>query len=125
MVPWWGTDSYFNNEQIQIGDIEIMNSAYGSSGSFVSRIRSKYIGHNAYTGRRSNFCSKPTHLFQKASYAYKKIDTVMNEFSPNDVSSHLHICDHSIVKFDIIENCLGFPNTSHVESLNSFRISAV
>ena len=32
MVSWRGTESYFNNEQIQIGDIEIMTSAYGSSG---------------------------------------------------------------------------------------------
>ena len=30
MVSWWGTDLYFNNEQIQIGDIEIMTSSYGS-----------------------------------------------------------------------------------------------
>ena len=30
MVSWGGTDSYLNNEQIQIGDIEIMTSAYGS-----------------------------------------------------------------------------------------------
>ena len=46
MVSWWGTDSYFNNEQIQIGDIEIVTSTYGSSGSFGSRVRSKYIGNN-------------------------------------------------------------------------------
>ena len=37
-----------------------MNAAYGSSGSFVLRARSKYIGHNTYTGRRRNFHSKPT-----------------------------------------------------------------
>ena len=43
MVSWWGTDSYFNNEQIQIGDTEIMTSAYGSSGSFVSKVGSKSI----------------------------------------------------------------------------------
>ena len=30
-----------------------MNDAYGSSGSFGSKVRSKYIGHNTYTGRRS------------------------------------------------------------------------
>ena len=29
MVSWWGTDIYFNNEQIQIGDIEFMTAAYG------------------------------------------------------------------------------------------------
>ena len=60
MVYWWVKYSYFNNEQIKIGDIEIMISAYGSSGPFGSRVRSKYIGHKTYTGRRSNFCSKPT-----------------------------------------------------------------
>ena len=37
-----------------------MNAAYGSSGSSGSRVRSKYIGYNTYTGRRSNFCSNPT-----------------------------------------------------------------
>ena len=46
MVSWWGTDSYFNNEQIQIGDTELMNAAYGSSGSFGSRVRSKSFGNN-------------------------------------------------------------------------------
>ena len=46
MVSWWGTDSYFNNEQIKIGDIEIMSSACSSSGSFGSRVRSKSIVHN-------------------------------------------------------------------------------
>ena len=30
IVSWWGTDSYFNNEQIQIGDIEITTAASGS-----------------------------------------------------------------------------------------------
>ena len=39
MVSWWGTDSYFNNEQIKIGDIEIMTYAYGSLGSFSLRMR--------------------------------------------------------------------------------------
>ena len=60
MVSWWGIDSYFNYEQIQIGNIEVMTATYGSSGSFGSRLRSESIGHNTYTGRRSNFLSKPT-----------------------------------------------------------------
>ena len=55
MVAWWLTNTYFNNELIQIGDIEIMTSAYGSSVSFGSRVRSKYIGHNTYIGIRSHF----------------------------------------------------------------------
>ena len=37
-----------------------MTSEYGSSGSFGSIVRSKYIGHNRYTGRRNNFRSKIT-----------------------------------------------------------------
>ena len=55
MVSWWGTDSYFNNEQIKIGDNQIMTYAYGLSGSFGSRVGSKSIGNNTYTGRRINF----------------------------------------------------------------------
>ena len=31
MVSFWRTDSYYYNKLIQIGDIEIMNSVYGSS----------------------------------------------------------------------------------------------
>ena len=31
MVYWWGIYSYFNNEQIQIGDIEILKLWLGSS----------------------------------------------------------------------------------------------
>ena len=59
MISWWGTDSYFNNEKFKFSDIEIMTFAYGSPGSFRSRVRYKSIGHNTYTGRRFNFCSKP------------------------------------------------------------------
>ena len=62
MVSWWGIDSYFNNEPIQIGDIEIMTAAYDSSGSFGSRSRSKYILHNTYTSRRSHLRSKTTQI---------------------------------------------------------------
>ena len=39
MVSWWETDSYINNEQIKIGVIENMTSAYGSLGTFVSKVR--------------------------------------------------------------------------------------
>ena len=58
MVSCWGRYPYFNNEPIQIIDVILMNSAYGLSGSFGSRVRSKSIGHNTYTGRRSNLLSK-------------------------------------------------------------------
>ena len=60
MVYWRGKDSCLNNEQIHIGGIKIMTSEYGLSGSFGSRVRSKYIGHITYTGRRINFRLKPT-----------------------------------------------------------------
>ena len=73
IVYWWWTDLYFNYEKNQIGDIEIMTSEYGSSGSFGSRVRSKSIDHNIYTDRRSNFLSKPTPihvLVQKTDLDY-------------------------------------------------------
>ena len=34
VVSWWGRYSYFNNENFQISDIEIMNALFGSSGYF-------------------------------------------------------------------------------------------
>ena len=37
-----------------------MTVAYGPSGLFGSRVRSKYIEHKTYIDRRSNFRSKPT-----------------------------------------------------------------
>ena len=37
-----------------------MTATYGSSGLFGSTVSSKYIGHNTYTGRISNVCSKLT-----------------------------------------------------------------
>ena len=37
-----------------------MDSAYGLLGSNSSIFRSKYIGHNTYTGRISHFRSKPS-----------------------------------------------------------------
>ena len=65
MVGNWLIFQYW---KIQIGDIEIMISVYGSPGSFGSRVSSKSNGHNIYTSRRSNFRSKPTPIhgpFQK------------------------------------------------------------
>ena len=35
------------------------NTAFGPSKYFLSRVGSNFIGHNTYTGRRRNFCSKP------------------------------------------------------------------
>ena len=64
-------------------------------------------------------------MSQKVSNASKRIDPVNIGFSPNDVSSNLHICDHWIVTFGIIEKIIGFSNTSHVDSLDRFGISVV
>ena len=153
MVSCWRIDSYFNTEQIQIGDAEIMISVYGSPGSFISRVRSKSIGHNTYTGRRSNLRSKPTPIYgpvnkpdlnysysishfsrlpqavpnyfnclsQKVSHTSKIIDPVINEFSTNDVSIYLHICDQSIITFGIREKFIGLSKTSYADSLDRFR----
>ena len=54
-----------------------MTSEYCSSESFGSRVRSKYIVHNIYTGRRINFRSKPTPIhipFHKydLNYSYSR-----------------------------------------------------
>ena len=73
MVPWWRTGSYLNNGLIQTGDIEIINATYGSLVSFWSRVRSRYIGHNTYVGRRSNVHLKPTPIhgpLQKSDLNY-------------------------------------------------------
>ena len=86
-----------------------------------------------YSYYRSHFISLPqadakeiiNHLSQKVSYASKIIDTVINIFSPNEVTSHLHICDKSITTFGIRGLFLGFSNTSHVDSLDKFIKSAV
>ena len=59
VVSWLGRYSYLNNEQIQISAVLHMNAAYGSSGSFGSRVGSKCDGHNTYTGRRRKLRSKP------------------------------------------------------------------
>ena len=40
--------------------IDIMISAYCSSGLFGSRVWTKSIVNNTYTGRKSDLCSKPT-----------------------------------------------------------------
>ena len=60
MVSWWVRYLYFNNEAIQISDVVFMNAEYGSLVSFRSINRSKFIGHNTYTGKRENFRSEPT-----------------------------------------------------------------
>ena len=48
------------------------------------------------------------------------IDPVINGFISNEVKSHFHIFDHSIITFGIKGFCLGFSNTSNVDSLDTF-----
>ena len=60
-------------------------------------------------------------LSQKISSASKIIDRVIDGFSNNKVRIILHICYHSIFTFCIRRLCLGFSNTSHVDSLYRFR----
>ena len=58
-----GDEIHFQSFKNSKRYVVLMNSVYGSSGSFVSRVRSKYIGNSTYTYRRSNFHSikKPIH----------------------------------------------------------------
>ena len=64
-------------------------------------------------------------MSQKVDYAYKIFNPVINEFSPNEVRIYLHIFYHSIVTFVIRGLCLGFSDTSHVDSLDRFINSVV
>ena len=81
MVSWWVIDSYFNIEKIHIRDIEILIYAYGSSGSFGSRVRSKSIGNKNYTGRRSNFRSKTTPIHGPVHKYYLNYSYSRSHFS--------------------------------------------
>ena len=60
MVYWWGRYLYFNDKQIKISNIEMMNYAFGSSVSFELRAMSTCIEHNNYGGGKIKLISKPT-----------------------------------------------------------------
>ena len=81
MFSWWVTYSYFNNEQIQIGDIYMINHEYDSSGSFGSMVSSKAIEHRTYTYRRSNFHSKLTLIHGPAHRYYLNYSYLRSHFS--------------------------------------------
>ena len=91
MVSWWGRYQYFNNKQIQIGDVVPINTVYGSSGSFRSRVGSKYIGNNTYTGNRSNSFSKPTPIHVPVNQSELIFSYLRSQFSwlPQAVSRGL------------------------------------
>ena len=105
-----------------------MTSAYGSFESFGSRVSSKSIIHNTYTGRRIKIRSKATpihgpvhksylnYLYSRSYFSrlpkadakkliyffsHKVSYPVLNGFITNDSSIHFHICDHSIFTFGI------------------------
>ena len=120
VVSWWGTDSYFNNELIQIGDIEIMTSEYGSSGSFGSMLRSKYIGYNTHISRGIKFSSKtiPIHgPFHKSdlNYSYSR-----SHFSrlPQEVAKKLIYCLSCKVSYasNVIDLVINGFSTNDVSS---------
>ena len=50
---------------------------------------------------------------------------VINVFSTNELTSRLHIYNHSIVTFDIRGFCLGHSNASYIDILDRFRKSVV
>ena len=64
-------------------------------------------------------------LSQKFSYDFMMIYPVVNGFSTNEVMSYLHIFYHSMITFVKRGFCLGFSDTSHVESLDRLRKSVV
>ena len=82
MVYFWEKDSYLNNEPVQISDVVLINASYGSSGSLGSRVRSKGIVHNIYTGIRRKFCSKPTPIHRPVN----KSELVFHNQELNSVS---------------------------------------
>ena len=92
-----------------------MNTAFDSSLSFGSRVRSKLIGNNKYTGRRTNFHSKPTQIHWATHIPELKISYSRKHFIllPQAVST-IHI-NHLLQKFscssviiDLVMN--GFTN---------------
>ena len=89
----------------------------------------KHDFNYSYSG--SNFnrlpqaVAKKNRLSHKVSDASKIIDSVINLFSPNYVSSNFYICDHSIVTFRIKGKCIELSSTSRVDSLDRFRISVL
>ena len=58
-----------------------MTDVYGLSGSFGLRVSSKSIGHNAYTGMRLHFCSKPTPIHRPVQKYYLKYSYSGSHFS--------------------------------------------
>ena len=116
MVSWWGIDSSFNNERIQISDVQLKNIAYGSLGYFGSRVRSKSIGRTIYTGRRSNFHLKTTPIHIPVHKYYCNYSYLRSHFSqlPKVVSKEIinrlfHKVSYASMKIDPVINIFS-PN---------------
>ena len=79
-----------------------MTSTYGSSGSFGSIVRSKYVGHNIYTGRRSIFFSKTSPIYgpvhkSDLNYSYSRshfsrLPQAFSKQSHSSFVSEIYLC---------------------------------
>ena len=78
-----------------------MNAAYGSSGSFGSRVRSKSMGYSTYTGRISNFSSNPRliHLLVHKYYLSFSYLTIYFSPLPQAVSKGIINCLYQKVSY--------------------------
>ena len=76
-----------------------MISAYGSSGSFGSRVRSKYIGYNTYTGIISHFCSKPSPIHGPVNKSDMNCSYLRSHFSKLPQAVAKNIINHFSQKF--------------------------
>ena len=96
MVYWRGRYSYFNDEQYQISDVEMMNCAFGSSWLSGSRVRSNCIGNNTCAGRRINLISKPTPIHGPVHKSELNFSYAIKHFSslPHSVIKKLSIDCH-------------------------------
>ena len=97
-----------------------MTAAYGSSGSFGSTVRSKYIGHNTYKVRRSNFCSEttPIHGPVHKSYLHYSYSRSHFSWSQKSVSKRLFFCLSQKVTYasKIIDPVINGFSTNEVKS---------
>ena len=107
IFQWW---------KIKISDVELMNYAYGSSGSFGSRVRSKSIEYNTYTGRRSNSCSKPTPIhglvhkfYLNYSYSISHFSWLPQSFYKEIINRLSQKVSYASMKVDLVMNVFS-PN---------------
>ena len=88
-----------------------MNTEFGSSGSFGSRIRSRCIYHNNHTGRRRNFHSKPTPIHGpvhkselEMSYSRRLLSWLPQEFSKILIHGMSHKVSYAYIIIDPVIN---------------------